>query len=388
MEMEKVFQITGYKEIKDGNATIWRRAVPRQSARGLLAQFSNTRKTGGDGVTYPAFAPNVVMPSAKLFGRTAKTISPSTGTLTAGAKAPVELYGVGDRTENSYGYSVDVLLGSQGVVTFDGSADENWQTLLGTMQLTDERFKRTSTQTAYCQNYEYIRTNVTGGVTVNHFSIFTTSDEGSTSKIVINDPTVTSVADWRAKLQANPITVYYQRTTDASFIPPVKHSVFLSKQLNGVGAYEDALDFQKGELVRNVGVKVLDGVDIGVENNKQGNMWIVNFSGKVSSNVEIACSHFPYSTGSSSTAPDHTCISFASYQFGFRADEFSSATEVNNWLAEQYANGTPVTFYIPLATPTTETVTVTPIALTEKGEHTLENTNLVKGDVQVECLSM
>ena len=109
------------------------------------------------------------------------------------------------------------------------------------------------------------------------------------------------------------------------------------------------------------GIHVYDGVNLKALS-KQGNAWILNGSGKVSAKTEIICSHFPYSTGTSSTLENHTCISFNSYQYGFRADEFSTADDVNAWLASEYAKGTPVIILYPLATPATEQVTITPVA--------------------------
>lgn len=65
-------------ERKDSNNKIlWERAIPKTTSKSASVSLTNTRKTGGDGVTYPVFAPSKVLPSVIAYGKCAQSDSPA-----------------------------------------------------------------------------------------------------------------------------------------------------------------------------------------------------------------------------------------------------------------------------------------------------------------------
>lgn len=58
------------KEHKSNGVTDWERAVPLTTSKSASVSFRNTRKTGGDGTTYPVFTTEQVLPNLKAYGGT------------------------------------------------------------------------------------------------------------------------------------------------------------------------------------------------------------------------------------------------------------------------------------------------------------------------------
>ena len=159
------------------------------------------------------------------------------------------------------------------------------------------------------------------------------------------------------------------------YVPYVVPQTASAENLFGVGTYEDEQDIISGSIVHNVGIKVLDGTEnIGTSNA----CFTIGISEKLTTKATLWCSHFPYSTKTSSQTEDETIISFASSNVGFRYDACADKTAFSAWLKAQYAAGTPVIVIYPLAEGTAESAT--PQALTaNKGENTIINTAEVRG---------
>ncbi|MBP9999361.1 MAG: hypothetical protein KBT14_01550 [Proteobacteria bacterium] len=142
-------------------------------------------------------------------------------------------------------------------------------------------------------------------------------------------------------------------------------SVYLGEPLRKVGDYADVLDYKNGTITRNVGVKVLDGTE-----NWVGHVTLAGwFSLSLSSTNIIAtipstsyCSHFPFETSHSgpgtwfsmgrSSPPTKRILIRDETLF----PEIGMVEQFKDWLAAQYAAGTPVTVYYPLATPVVEQI--------------------------------
>lgn len=139
--------------------------------------------------------------------------------------------------------------------------------------------------------------------------------------------------------------------------------------LLSVGDYEDEKDIISGIKTGKVGIKVLMGEDIVSFNN---GCFFVNINDKAGGKGTTLSTHFTYSTG--------TSVSIAVGQMGaasgtskstfYKVDGVTSKAEAQDWLAAQYAAGTPVIVVYPLAESTTEQTT--PHAL-----HTTEGDNIV-----------
>ena len=133
--------------------------------------------------------------------------------------------------------------------------------------------------------------------------------------------------------------------------------------LLGVGDYADTQEIVSGAVTRKVGIKVFDGT----ENISTSNAcFTIPINDRVTSKTALLCSHFPYSTKTSSQTDDETVISFSSTNIGFRYDACANKAAFAAWLKEQYDAGTPVIVIYPLAEQTTESVAAQPLH-THKG---------------------
>lgn len=129
-----------------------------------------------------------------------------------------------------------------------------------------------------------------------------------------------------------------------------------AEMLLNVGGYKDEQEVLSGSVTRNIGIKVLDGTEawgwIGAEGHIwRGTAYLSNFSAL---NGSIAIStHF-----------SQPIAFLANSNLFIRYLDDYNITLLETWkqyLASQYANGTPVIIVYPLATPTTEQVTPQPL---------------------------
>ena len=121
--------------------------------------------------------------------------------------------------------------------------------------------------------------------------------------------------------------------------------------LRAVGDYKDTFDATTGKITRNVGVKVLDGTE---DWDYASARFTLDLSDKINTKVNVLCNYFAYSSATSTNMPDLSIVSYVSKAIGVRYDRFTSVDQFKQYLASQYAAGTPVTLYYPLATPVVE----------------------------------
>jgi len=134
-----------------------------------------------------------------------------------------------------------------------------------------------------------------------------------------------------------------------------------AEMLLKVGDYQDEQEVLTGSVTKNIGIKVLDGTeDWGTTAQSMIYRWSspVIFS---LPNVGI-CSHYVGVDSSLAIAsmPNKsmkTGSQTASYVYIKDSSFDNNLTGFKQYLADQYANGTPVIIVYPLATATTETVT-------------------------------
>lgn len=157
------------------------------------------------------------------------------------------------------------------------------------------------------------------------------------------------------------------------YVPYVAPQTASAENLLQVGTYADEQDLITGEVTRKVGVKVLTGEEtIGTSNA----CFTTAISYKISSKTNLSCTHFSYSTKTSSQTEDETIISFASTNIGFRYDACAGTTAFKAWLKAQYDAGTPVIVLYPLAEDVEESVSPQPLQTTAGG-----NTIIVTAEV-------
>ncbi len=134
-----------------------------------------------------------------------------------------------------------------------------------------------------------------------------------------------------------------------------------SMVLRKVGDVADSYDATTGKITRRVGVKVFDGTENFSTSTTYGKAcFLQSVAGAWGANKDIApiCTHFLGEPKTTVYRPDYTCFFNDSGHLYFRLEDNTVAT-FKAWLAQQYAAGTPVMLYYPLATETTEDWTET-----------------------------
>lgn len=170
-------------------------------------------------------------------------------------------------------------------------------------------------------------------------------------------------------------------TTATTYAPYYNGGTATAEMLLKVGDYQDEQEILSGAVTRNVGVMMLDGTEnVGTSNAT----FTVAISDRVTSKTPLVCSHFEYSTKTSSQVENLKVISFSSTNIGFRYDACADTTAFKTWLADQYAAGTPVIVVYQLATETTESVAGQTLQVTD-GDNTLEITQASLDGLELEA---
>jgi len=155
-----------------------------------------------------------------------------------------------------------------------------------------------------------------------------------------------------------------------------------AEMLLGVGNYKDTQEVLTGNVTRNVGIKVLDGSeDWRAHKTLEG--WFQLGEPLVYNGIAPAlCTHYPYSSEQSSEG-----VFFSTGRDSIPTSRFIIADNVNfpntgmiaefkQYLADQYANGTPVIIVYPLEEPTTESVTGQPLSI-QSGNNIITTTGSI-----------
>ena len=164
------------------------------------------------------------------------------------------------------------------------------------------------------------------------------------------------------------------------------------EDLLSVGTYTDEQEVVSGAVTRKVGVLVLDGVTTGKKigtawntTYKRGSFAVSDMKSTASGVSDAISTHFEYAPavyGAPTVAG--FCTNGGSVFICFLGlDSVTSAETANDWLATQYAAGTPVMVVYPLKTETTETVTGQPMQ-TAAGDNTAEITQASIDGLQLE----
>lgn len=153
--------------------------------------------------------------------------------------------------------------------------------------------------------------------------------------------------------------------------------------------YVDQQEVISGTVTRKLGVYVFDGSET-FQNGSNG--WITEAAITDQANVAYLpfCTHFggtdttPVS-GSNTVRVYRTSGNAGRVYFGVNKSitEFSTAAKFQQWVADQYAAGTPVIIVYVLATPTTDTVTPQPMQ-TAAGDNAAEITQAGMAGLELE----
>ena len=164
-----------------------------------------------------------------------------------------------------------------------------------------------------------------------------------------------------------------------------------AEMLLKVGTYQDKQEILSGAVTRKIGVKVLDGTEDWV---KGQSFYCDTLTGVLQADHSCYCTHYQGIMNNSAVVTDsNTCR--VGYHIGSEvawdrlyiyADRslYATAADFANYLAQQYAAGTPVIVIYPLATPTTESV-AGQILQVQTGDNVLEITQASLTGLELEA---
>lgn len=170
-----------------------------------------------------------------------------------------------------------------------------------------------------------------------------------------------------------------QGSTATTYEPYFNGGNATAEMLLKVETYQDIQSVLDGEVTRNVGIKVLDGTeDWNLSTNQQRFYLPINEAKKMPSYITPSvCTHLAFQNvlfGDLTIGYTlNTTNNIVYLQVSINNFSFSTVNDFKSWLADQYANGTPVIIVYPLATATTETVTGQPLT-TQAGTNIVEIT--------------
>lgn len=152
-------------------------------------------------------------------------------------------------------------------------------------------------------------------------------------------------------------------------------NLYLSEPFRKIGDYADTVD-ESGAVTRRVKKAVLDGTET-YSTSSAENVYLYKTSlgqAVYSAVTSTACSHYlgVVNKRANDMQVGEICvpITLSGDYIAFKTT-FSFRNDFINFVAQQYANGTPVTVYYVLATPTTESIT--PVSIqTAAGTNTLD----------------
>ena len=131
------------------------------------------------------------------------------------------------------------------------------------------------------------------------------------------------------------------------------------ENLFGIGDYVDEQEVIAGNVTRKVGVKVLDGTETGwtkLSGVNYVSLPKTSISNMVSGTDATCLSNSFVQVPHGSVSSSEECFTVGASYVNFKKAGDPTVAQFQQWLAAQYAAGTPVIIVYPLATETTETV--------------------------------
>lgn len=165
-------------------------------------------------------------------------------------------------------------------------------------------------------------------------------------------------------------------STATEYVPYITPQTASAADLFAVDDYKDTQDIITGDIIRKVGIKVLDGTEEWTENDTASTiryrLRIDDATGGTSRSA-ITSSHFVYSSSGQDVG-----VAFLSSKFLYviAAQTITTVEDFKAWLVNQYAAGTPVIVVYPLAEETAEGVGAQEV-------YTNAGTNSIKAVVNV-----
>lgn len=155
------------------------------------------------------------------------------------------------------------------------------------------------------------------------------------------------------------------------------------EDLLSVGTYTDEQEIISGVVTKKIGIKVFDGTEDWRNISSYYNIAKTDLGTDSTvlpaATTDIICTHYETISG----VPNRTSVNVGGSYVNFRDDNISTLAGWKQYLANQYAAGTPVIVIYPLATPTTDTVTPQPMQ-TAAGDNTAEITQAGMAGLELE----
>ena len=181
--------------------------------------------------------------------------------------------------------------------------------------------------------------------------------------------------------------IYTDGTTET--IKDSLNNTATAENLLSAGTYKDVQEVISGSVTRNVGIKVLNGTEDWTYESGYSRFRIDIDNLKAvapTRTTPLICTQYqPITDGRAIVdVPDYSVygvqVNNAMY---IKTTQFNNVGQFKQYLATQYANGTPVIIVYPLETPTTETVTEQSMNI-QKGTNIIEVTEASLNDLEIE----
>ena len=182
--------------------------------------------------------------------------------------------------------------------------------------------------------------------------------------------------------------IYTDGTTET--IKDSLNNTATAENLLSAGTYKDVQEVISGSVTRNVGIKVLNGTEDWTYESGYSRFRIDIDNLKAvapTRTTPLICTQYqPITDGRAiGDIPDYSVygvqVNNAMY---IKTTQFNNVGQFKQYLATQYANGTPVIIVYPLETPTTETVTEQSMNI-QKGTNIIEVTEASLDDLELEA---
>lgn len=156
--------------------------------------------------------------------------------------------------------------------------------------------------------------------------------------------------------------------------------------LRKIGTVADTYNPETGVLVQRIGKKVFDGTETWIISSPTHYISLGNYK-TTATTSDVSCSHYKSAEFSTSNLKANSFSiggTIGAKNGNFYTDvKGMNLTQWKEYLAQQYANGTPVTVYYQLATPVITTLTKTALP-TYKPTTVIESDSTIKGSVSAD----
>ena len=241
--------------------------------------------------------------------------------------------------------------------------------------------------------YKYVKVKRQGEWIANFVPAKRLSDNKIGLYDVVNDTFKTSTSFTAGPNASIPVEVYAEGTQETIAIKDDQNatvSTAVAEMLLKVGDYADEQNIISGSITRKVGVTILDGTESWAKSGTYtGSFFTSNYNpsagAKVSGFSDNIITHgFSVPTTTIYSSASVGALLWSSTTLNYKYDDgTATVAQFKQWLADQYAAGTPVIVIYPLATATTESVTAQPMS-TAEGDNTAEITQSSMSGLELE----